>query len=86
VQSAKIIADKNTRRSKGFGFLEIVSDTAGNQAIAVLNGSQVDGREIIVKPADHPHFSRQGHKRPRISKAPAGSSSNDKLKQYIVNS
>ncbi|MFM7672266.1 MAG: RNA recognition motif domain-containing protein [Bacteroidota bacterium] len=48
VTSAKIINDKFTGRSKGFGFVEMANDEQAQAAIAALNGSAVDGRNIVV--------------------------------------
>lgn len=48
VVSAKIITDKFTQRSKGFGFVEMANDAEAQAAIAALNGSEVDGRNIVV--------------------------------------
>jgi RNA recognition motif-containing protein len=48
VTSAKIVNDKFSGRSKGFGFVEMASDEQGNAAIAALNGTEVDGRAIVV--------------------------------------
>lgn len=48
VVSAKIVLDKFTNRSKGFGFVEMADDAAAQAAIAALNGSEVDGRNIVV--------------------------------------
>jgi len=48
VTSAKVIIDKLTNRSKGFGFVEIADDSAGEKAIKELNGSQFAGRTINV--------------------------------------
>ena len=52
VTSAKIITDRDTGRSKGFGFVEMASDEDGNRAIAELNETELDGRTIVVKPAN----------------------------------
>lgn len=52
VDSAKIIFDKFTGRSKGYAFVEMSDKTAGNQAIAALNDTEVDGRTIVVKEAE----------------------------------
>ena len=49
VSSVKIIMDKFTGRSKGFGFVEMDNDDEGNNAINNLNDSMVDGRNIVVK-------------------------------------
>lgn len=51
VASAKVVMDKFTNRSKGFGFVEIHDETAAKKAIAELNGSMMDGRSLIVNEA-----------------------------------
>jgi len=48
VSSAKIITDKLTQRSRGFGFVEMPDDTAAEKAIKELDGGMVDGRAIKV--------------------------------------
>ena len=48
VGSAKIVTDKFTNRSKGFGFVEMPNDDQAQAAITALNGSEVDGRNIVV--------------------------------------
>lgn len=48
VVSAKIVLDKFTNRSKGFGFVEMANDDQAQAAITALNGSEVDGRNIVV--------------------------------------
>ncbi len=48
VVSAKIIKDRATGKSKGFGFIEMNSDRDAQAAIEILNGSEVDGRNIRV--------------------------------------
>ncbi|MET0392555.1 MAG: RNA-binding protein, partial [Chitinophagaceae bacterium] len=48
VSSAKVIMDKYTNRSKGFGFVEMPDDAAAEKAIAELDGGMVDGRAIRV--------------------------------------
>lgn len=52
VASAKIISDRGTGRSKGYGFVEMPNDEEGHNAIAALNETELDGRTIIVKPAN----------------------------------
>ena len=51
VQSAKIITDKFTGRSRGFGFVEMNSDDEGKKAMEELNGKDVEGRELVVNEA-----------------------------------
>ena len=48
VTSAKIVMDKFTQRSKGFGFVEMKDDSQAQAAISQLNGSEVDGRNLVV--------------------------------------
>lgn len=59
VSSAKIIMDKFTGRSKGFGFVEMDNDDEGQAAIDALNDTEFDGRTIVVKKAE-PRESRGG--------------------------
>jgi cold-inducible RNA-binding protein len=51
VQSAQIIVDRETNRSKGFGFVEMGSDPEAQQAIQGLNGRDHDGRNLTVNEA-----------------------------------
>jgi RNA recognition motif-containing protein len=51
VQSAEVIADRETGRSKGFGFVQMGSDEEAQAVIAALNGQEVDGRALTVNEA-----------------------------------
>ena len=51
VSSAKIITDRETGRSKGFGFVEMDDDSEGQRAIEELNGAEFDGRTLAVSVA-----------------------------------
>src|SRR5947199_6880232 len=51
VQSAQIIVDRDTNRSKGFGFVEMGSDAEAQAAIQSLNGQEHDGRNLTVNEA-----------------------------------
>jgi RNA recognition motif-containing protein len=51
VQSAQIIMDRETGRSKGFGFVEMSSDQEAQAAIQALNGKEFDGRALTVNEA-----------------------------------
>ena len=51
VSSAKVIFDRETQRSKGFGFVEMPDDEEASRAIQELNDSTFDGRTIVVKKA-----------------------------------
>lgn len=59
VTSAKIINDKVTGRSKGFGFVEMEDEEEARKAIASLNESEVQGRKLIVNEA-RPQEPRSG--------------------------
>lgn len=48
VVSAKIISDKYSGRSRGFGFVEMSTDDEAKKAIELLNGKDVDGRPLVV--------------------------------------
>jgi RNA recognition motif-containing protein len=66
VSSAKVIMDKYTNRSKGFGFVEMSDDAAAQKAIAELDGGMVDGRAIKVMVAK-PKEERSSNNRPSYS-------------------
>lgn len=51
VQSAQVIIDRDTGRSKGFGFVEMGSDAEAQAAITALNGAEVEGRTLTVNEA-----------------------------------
>ena len=51
VQSAQVIMDRDTGRSKGFGFVEMGSDAEAQAAIQALNGKEVEGRALTVNEA-----------------------------------
>jgi RNA recognition motif-containing protein len=59
VQSAQVIMDRDTGRSKGFGFVEMGSDAEAQAAIDALNGKNVDGRNLTVNEA-RPREDRGG--------------------------
>ncbi len=52
VTSAKVIVDRETGNSKGFGFVEMANDDEAKAAIAALNETELDGKEIVVKEAN----------------------------------
>ena len=51
VQSAQVIMDRDTGRSKGFGFVEMGSDQEAQAAITAMNGNEIDGRALTVNEA-----------------------------------
>lgn len=62
VSSAKVITDKFTNRSRGFGFVEMADEEAAQKAIKELNGAVVEGRSISVTVA-RPREERPNNKR-----------------------
>ncbi|HET9055979.1 MAG TPA: RNA-binding protein [Chitinophagaceae bacterium] len=66
VSSAKVIMDKFTQQSRGFGFVEMSDDNEANNAIKELNGIMVDGRPIKVieaRPREERSNNRSSSKR-----------------------
>ena len=59
VDSARLITDRETGRSKGFGFVEFASDEDAEKAIAEMNGKEMDGRALTVNEA-RPQEPRSG--------------------------
>ncbi|MGD9563278.1 MAG: RNA recognition motif domain-containing protein [Pyrinomonadaceae bacterium] len=59
VQSANVIEDRDTGRSRGFGFVEMSSKEEGDNAIEQFNGKEVDGRQLKVNEAK-PQENRGG--------------------------
>jgi len=51
VVSARVITDKSSGRSKGFGFVEMASDAEAEKAMNALNGTDFEGRNIVVSEA-----------------------------------
>ena len=51
ISSAKVIMDRDSGRSKGFGFIEMENNEEANKAISELNGAEYDGRTIAVSEA-----------------------------------
>jgi RNA recognition motif-containing protein len=52
VSNAKIIFDRDTKRSKGFGFVEMPNEEQARKAIAELNGAEWEGKVIMVKESE----------------------------------
>ena len=68
VVAAEVIFDKRTRRSRGYGFVEMADDAAATKAIAALNGQELHGRELRVD-ASQPR-SEKPQSAPRPERAP----------------
>ena len=60
VESAKVIADRYSGQSRGFAFVEMADRSAGEQAMAAMNGKDVDGRPIKVNEAKPRNDNRGG--------------------------
>ena len=60
VTDAKVITDRDTGRSRGFGFVTFADDQAGATAIAEMNGTELDGRSIRVNEAEERNFGGGG--------------------------
>lgn len=73
ISSAKIITDRETGRSKGYGFVEMDDDAEGQRAIEELNGAEYDGRTLSVsvarprteRPRNSGGYNRGGDRRDR---------------------
>ena len=61
VESVNLITDRDTGQSKGFGFVEMASDSEANAAIGKLNGVDYEGRAMKVNEAKPRNTSRGGH-------------------------
>ncbi len=59
VVSARVVTDRETNRSRGFGFVEMNNDTEAKAAIAALNGKEIKGRQLTVNEAK-PQENRGG--------------------------
>lgn len=80
VTAAEVIFDRRTKRSRGYGFVEMSDDEARRKAIAALNGSDFQGRELRVdesqprdqKPerSERSNEGERGERRPRQPQAP----------------
>jgi RNA recognition motif-containing protein len=68
ITEAKVITDRETGRSRGFGFVNFVDDSAADQAIAALNGQELDGRVVQVNVAQE---RAPGSRGPRGGGSPA---------------
>jgi RNA recognition motif-containing protein len=60
VNSANVVMDRETGRSRGFGFVEMASEDAANNAIAQFNGQEYDGRNLVVNEARPREDNRGG--------------------------
>jgi RNA recognition motif-containing protein len=66
--SARVVTDRETRRSRGFGFVEMANKAEAEKAIAELDGAIADGRAIRVNEA-RPREERSSNSRPSFSKS-----------------
>ena len=63
VEKVNLITDRDTGQARGFGFVEMTNDVEGENAIAALNGKDLDGRALNVNEA-HPKPAGSGARRP----------------------
>lgn len=63
VISSRIIVDKETRRSRGFGFVEMENDDEALAAISAMDGSSIGGRTVVVNEAKEPERSSRPPRR-----------------------
>jgi len=66
IESVKIIKDRFSGRSKGFGFIEMPRNSEADKAIKALNKKFLDGQNIIVRPADSGAKKKKASKRRRF--------------------
>jgi len=59
VSSAKVIMDRDTGRSRGFGFVEMTSEAEAGQAMEKLNGKEMEGRRISISAAKENRSSKK---------------------------
>lgn len=64
VSSAQIINDRETGKSRGFGFVEYLEKASAENAIAKLNGGELEGRKLTVNPATDRRPQRNNRERP----------------------
>ena len=60
VESANVVMDRDTGRSRGFGFVEMATEDDANNAIAQFNGTEYDGRNMVVNEARPRENNRGG--------------------------
>jgi RNA recognition motif-containing protein len=63
VESASVVTDRDTGRSRGFGFVEMATPEEAEQAVSRLNGTNLDGRTIQVEKAKSPGSGGGGERR-----------------------
>jgi RNA recognition motif-containing protein len=71
VESATVVTDRETGRSRGFGFVEMQTEEGAQQAVSRLNGQEIDGRRIkveLAKASERGEPRREGPGRRRTSR------------------
>jgi RNA recognition motif-containing protein len=68
IEDVAIIKDRDTNRSKGFGFVTFVNDEDADKAISGMNEKDFDGRKITVNVAKEREDNHHGHDRPRFER------------------
>ncbi len=86
VSDAKIIMDRDTGKSKGYGFVEMPNDDEGYNAINELNGSEIDGREILVKKSEpRENNDRRGGGGNRFNNDRRGGGGDGRRRRFVRN-
>ncbi len=88
VVAAEVIFDKRTRRSRGYGFVEMADDAAATKAIAALNGQELHGRELRVDASqprsEKPQSAPRTERTPRTpSESPANEAGASGIKGFL---
>jgi len=77
VESAEVIVDRRTRRSRGYGFVKMATDDAGRKAIEALDGHELEGRALRVDQSKPKAKDDDSSRAPRSEKSAARTSTSE---------